>query len=354
MSDDLRILILGTGSIARRHAVQFGAIVGCRVVAAVDTGVNRAATFAQEHGIAQHFTELDAALAWGGFDAAVNSTPDPVHLPTTLQLLTAGKAVFCEKPLALNHADAMQMTHAAEQAGLVNMVNLTYRNAYALQEARRRVVAGEIGAVRHIQASYLQSWLTANYWGDWHTEERWLWRLSTAHGSKGVLGDVGIHIVDFAMFGADLGITALSARLRAFDKAPGGAIGPYRLDANDSAVMTVEFANGALGVIHMSRFATGNKNDLHLTIHGDRGALRIWADADASTLDACLGPDIETQSWTRIECPPTPANAERFVAALRSGINGAPDFRRGTDVQRILDACFVSDTEGRRVEISPD
>ncbi len=186
-----RILILGTGSIAARHAENFSAIPDCRIVAAVDINAERARLYAAEHRIQNRFADLDAALAWGEFDAAVNATPDGVHMPTTLQLLAAGKPVFCEKPLAINHRDALVMTEAAERAGLVNMVNLTYRNAHALQAARRMVMAGEIGAIRHVEASYLQSWLTADYWGDWHTSERFLWRLSSQHGSQGVLGDIG-------------------------------------------------------------------------------------------------------------------------------------------------------------------
>ena len=58
------------------------------------------------------------------------------------------------------------------------MVNFTYRNAHAIQKARTIIDEGAIGVVRHIEASYLQSWLTAQHWGDWRTEERWLWRLS--------------------------------------------------------------------------------------------------------------------------------------------------------------------------------
>ena len=269
-----------------------------------------------------------------------------------MQLLAAGKHVFCEKPLAVNHIDAAVMAAAAEKAGLINMVNLTYRNAFAIQRAREMVAEGAIGALRHVEASYLQSWLTAKHWGDWRTEERWLWRLSTGHGSTGVLGDIGIHIVDFATFGAGLDIAALQARLHTFDKAPGGAIGPYRLDANDSVAMTVEFTNGALGVIHMSRYATGHRNDLNLALHGDRGALRIWADADDSRLEACLGADIETQTWRIVECPPTPRNAERFVAALRLGVNGTPDFRRAATVQQVLDRCIDSSAEGRWLTVS--
>ena len=69
--------------------------------------------YAAAHDIPRSFGDLDAALAWGEFDAAVNATPDQVHLPTTLQLLAAGKDVFCEKPLAVNHDDALIMTEAA-------------------------------------------------------------------------------------------------------------------------------------------------------------------------------------------------------------------------------------------------
>ena len=203
-----------------------------------------------------------------------------MHKATTLALVAGGKPVFCEKPLALNAGDAMEMTEAAEAAGLVNMVNLTYRNASAIQTARRMVEAGEIGEVRHVQASYLQSWLTGRHWGDWRSEERWLWRLSSQHGSKGVLGDIGVHILDFATYGCAQDIVALGAKMKTFDKAEGGMIDTYRLDVNDSVAMSVEFGNGALGVVHMSRFATGKANDLDLLIHGDRGALKIWAELE--------------------------------------------------------------------------
>ncbi|MBB3950654.1 Gfo/Idh/MocA family protein [Aureimonas jatrophae] len=346
-----RILILGTGGIAHRHAEHFGAIPGCQLVAAVDTHLPRAREFATEHAIPNAFGSLAEAIAWGAFDAAVNSTPDGVHKATTLQLIEAGKPVFCEKPLAVDHPDAMAMTEAAEAAGLVNMVNLTYRNAHAIQMARRMVDEGRIGTIRHIDANYLQSWLTGRHWGDWRTEERWLWRLSAAHGSKGVLGDIGIHILDFATFGSGLEIAALQARMKTYHKAEGDRIGNYTLDVNDSVAMTVEMNNGALGVIHMSRYATGNLNDLHLTLYGEKGSLRIWANQLDSTLHVCLGPDIETATWKPVECPVTPRNEHRFAMALMSGENGQPSFRRAAEVQKLLDLCFVSDREGRMLPV---
>ncbi|GGE20905.1 oxidoreductase [Aureimonas endophytica] len=346
-----RIAILGTGSIAHKHAEHFSVIPGCRLVAAVDTNLDRAKIFAEMHAIPQVFASVEDLVAWGEFDAAVNSTPDAAHYPTTMQLIAARKAIFCEKPLAVNHRDAMTMTEAAEEAGLIAMVNLTYRNAHAIQTARRMVESGEIGTIRHVEASYLQSWLTGRHWGDWRTDERWLWRLSSAHGSKGVVGDIGVHILDFVTFGTNLDIVGLSAKLRTFDKAEGNRIGAYDLDVNDSCAMTIELANGALGVVHMSRFATGRRNDLDLVVHGEKGALKVWADHENSRLEVCLGPDIETQTWKLVDCPPTPKNAERFVIALLSGENGEPTFRRAAEVQKLLDLCFAADEEGRRLAV---
>jgi predicted dehydrogenase len=59
------------------------------------------------------------------------------------------------------------------------------------------VLAGELG-VKHVEASYLQSWLVSQAWGDWRTESAGCGACRPAHGSNGVLGDVGIHILDFA------------------------------------------------------------------------------------------------------------------------------------------------------------
>ena len=347
MSGTQRLLILGTGNIAHKHALQFGLVPGCEIVAAVDANADRAKAYAVEHGIPDTYDDLDAAIAWGGFDAAVNATPDAVHAATSLKLIAAGKAVFCEKPLAVNEADAFAMTEAAEAAGVINMVNLTYRNAHAIQKARAMVDAGEIGAVRHIEASYLQSWLTGKHWGDWRTEERWLWRLSKAHGSNGVLGDIGVHLVDFVSFGTGLDVASLQARLKTFDKAEGGRIGAYTLDANDSVAITAEMDNGALASIHMTRFATGNLNDLNLAIYGDKGALKIWANHLDSRLEACLGEDLDHQQWRKLMPPPTPRNEARFVTALASGVNGDPTFRRAAEIQRVLDLCVMSDANGR-------
>lgn len=236
------------------------------------------------------------------------------------------------------------MTKAAEAAGVVNMVNLTYRNSPAIQEARRMVQAGAIGELRHVEASYRQSWLVSKAWGDWRTEDKWLWRLSSRHGSTGVLGDVGIHILDFATYGAADDVVSLHADLVTFPKAEGDRIGDYVLDANDSVAMTARLQSGALATIVASRYMTGHANDLSLALHGTRGGIRVETDGKTSTLSACLGEDVDRQRWRTVVPPDVKRNARRFADALESGQNGDPSFRRAADMQKLIDAAFESST----------
>lgn len=348
----VRLLFIGTGAMARAHAERFALTPGCTLAGAVDVNPERARDFAETYGIPCAFESVADALAWDGFDAVVNATSDGAHKATTLPFLAAGKPVFCEKPLAPNRADALEMAEAAEAAGVINIVNLTYRNAAALQTARRMIEAGEIGTVRHVHASYLQSWLTGRHWGDWRTEERWLWRLSSAHGSRGVLGDLGIHILDFACYVAGQLPASIHCRLKTFAKAENDRIGDYELDANDSFVMSIEFDGGALGVVHSTRWAPGYANAQKVGVYGSRGGLEIWFESEAMGLKLCAGEDVNTQTWREVECPPVANTYRDFVDAVLDGVNREPSFRYATELQNVLDLAFESDRLGKELSVA--
>jgi predicted dehydrogenase len=338
----MRLLILGTGKMANQHAVRFSSLPGVHLVGAVDTDPVRLATFCEAHGIERRFSSVEEALAWGEFEAVSNVTPDAAHYATSMACIAAGKHVMCEKPLATNYPHALAMSDAAERAGVVAMVNLSYRNVAQIHAARELVLGGRIGTVKHIEASYLQSWLVSKAWGDWRTGQQWLWRLSKGHGSNGVLGDVGIHILDFVAFGAATDIEDMSCRLRTFPKAEGDRIGEYKLDANDSFVMTATFSSGALGVIHASRWATGHINELRLRVYGDKGGIEVQHTHLESHLRVCLDDDVETGTWREVEVLPVATNYERFVNAIRLNTPTEPSFRHAAELQRILDLASES------------
>lgn len=348
----VRLLILGTGGMAKNHAEGFSAIPGVTVVAGIDTRSEQLAAFQNTHNIPHGFSSVQDAVAWGEFDAVTNVTPDAAHYATTLPFLAAGKHVLCEKPLATNAKDAEEMTTAAQMAGVVNMVNLSYRNVPALQHAAQMVRDGAIGTIRHFEASYLQSWLTQPAWGHWDREPQWLWRLSTKHGSKGVLGDVGIHILDFATFIAGMDAVQVSCLLQTFDKAPGGQIGDYVLDANDSATMQLRLTNGALGTVGATRFATGHLNDLRLRLYGQTGGLEVTFEKAVSHLRICTGEDVQTGVWRDVDCPPVPTIYQRFISAIRGESAADPDFARGAALQRLLDRAVDSaDQDGKLLAV---
>lgn len=342
----IRVLIVGTGGMAHDHARAYAAQDDVQLVAGVDTNADNLAAFQAEFDIPNGFASVDDALAWGQFDAVSNVTPDGVHHRTTMPLLAAGKHVLCEKPLAANAADAAEMAEVAQAAGVINMVNLTYRNVPALMRAAKIVADGQIGDVRHFEASYLQSWLTQPAWGVWSQEDQWLWRLSSAHGSLGVLGDVGVHILDYATFAAGLAAAEVSCRLTTFDKAEGGRIGDYVLDANDSASLHLTLENGAAGVIHASRFASGHLNDLRLRLYGTTGGIEVSFEKWESRLRMCAGDQLEAAEWVDVTVPDVKTNYVRFIDAIRDGTQVQPNFARGAALQKVLDVAIESDADG--------
>ncbi len=341
----VRLAIVGTGGMARMHADAFSKIEGVKLVGAVDVNSDNLVRFCVDFNIPNQFSSVEDLIAWGEFDAISNVTPDKFHYETTLPLLQAKKHVFCEKPLATNYAHAKEMADIANAQGVCNAVNLTYRQGSALQQAHEMIKQGILGKIRHFEASYLQSWLSQPAWGEWREQDQWLWRLSTAHGSKGTLGDIGVHILDYVSYIANSNLTPLSCVLKTYDKAENNQIGVYTLDANDSFIMTValdkksSYGDGAVGTVTATRFAAGHHNDLKVCIYGEHGALEVTDRMFDVKLRACIGMENMTNAtWQEISCNEVPTNYQGFIASVRGEPNNIPDFNRGAEMQKILDA----------------
>ena len=134
-------------------------------------------------------------------------------------------------------------------------------------------------------------------------------------------------------------------------RSPAARIGEYDLDANDSFTMTVDFANGALGVIHASRWATGHLNELRLRMHGDRGALEVIHSTEGSQLRGCLGEDVEKAVWRELDAGTVPTNYQRFAAAVAAGQQIEPGFRHAAELQKILDLAIETERERRELKV---
>jgi predicted dehydrogenase len=346
-SKPIRIGIIGTGGMANAHAAAFAAIPGVQLAACMDVVPGRAEAFAAKHHIA--LATSQRARFFDAVDAVSIVTPDRFHSEPAIASFEAGKHVLCEKPLTVTLAEARAVAAAAAaRPDLIGMVNFSYRRSAAAQQAARIVADGRLGALRHVNAHYLQSWLVSDAWGGW-SSEAFLWRLQTAAGSGGVLGDIGVHILDLTtMVAGDA--DRLRCEWRTFPKAHGDRFlsewpGGQRLDANDSAVIELDFASGAFGIVQASRWATGHANHLRVEVHGSHGALRFDLDESYERLQLCSGRDVHRHAWKARTYRPAPDMWQRFCKAVREGRPDQPSIARGAQVQAMLDACERSARE---------
>jgi predicted dehydrogenase len=140
----------------------------------------------REHQIAHCFASAEELCASPDVDAVFITSPDAMHHADTLMALRHGKAVLCEKPVAMNSAEAKEMADAAKAAGLLYGVAQNFRYNHSLDWIRERIQAGKIGQPQSAYAEF-----------DYPAERaprKWIKDPSLACG--GPIGDVGVHCID--------------------------------------------------------------------------------------------------------------------------------------------------------------
>lgn len=334
------------------------------LVAVCGRDAGRTRTFAEANSIPLAFTDVDEMCASGEIDAVVISTVNKTHHPMTMAALGHGIHVLCEKPLAMNPAEADEMAAKAAETGLVCMVPFTYRFMPTSQYVKRLVDDGFVGR------PYL---VNLRYYAAFARDGTYAWRFDLDEAGSGVLGDIGSHWIDMArwLVGDVDAVTCTLTRHIERDPRPDGA--PY-VQADDGANILVEFANGAHGVIVVSAVCWGDPpfGQIHeIDIHGSDGTVRAVNDwnAQQDVRGARAGDEIAAMPipddiWGDVRRDvvgdtyrdvfrTTDVLARGWVSAIAAGRNHVdPGFDDGAAVQRILTACQRSADEGRRVLVA--
>ncbi|MFV2002883.1 MAG: Gfo/Idh/MocA family protein, partial [Paracoccaceae bacterium] len=193
--------------------------------------------------------------------------PTHLHHETALAAITAGKHVYCEKPLALTLQQADEMAAAAARAGVKTMVGYNYIKNPAYLHAQRLVVAGSISEIIHFRG-----WVDEDYQAD--PDLPWTWRARLSEAGLGALGDLGCHLVSMAV-GLAGPIESLIAEMQTVHRervlADGSAMAP--VENEDVATALVRFVGGVHGSLSTSRCAWGRKNRLTWELHGTKGMI---------------------------------------------------------------------------------
>ncbi|MBR7104927.1 MAG: Gfo/Idh/MocA family oxidoreductase [Lentisphaeria bacterium] len=197
-------------------------------------------------------------------------TPNHCHFPIAKALLEAGFHVLCEKPLAMDSAEAAALEQLVKVTGKQFCLMHNYTGFPMIRQARSLIAAGELGTIRKVNVEYSLGWLASPNAG-----KQAAWRVDPKQsGISGCMADIGTHAQNLIEFVTGLKIDAVSAELASFV--------PGRLLDDDGSVL-LRFDSGARGVIFASEVATGEENNFILKIYGDKAALE-WHEQDPENL----------------------------------------------------------------------
>ena len=238
-----------------------------RSAAAIGLGPDRS------YGSYEEMAKLEAARP-DGIEAVVIVTPNHMHYPVARAFLEAGIHVICDKPMTSTLADARALAALVHKSGKLFVLTHNYTAYPMVRQARRMVVAGEIGKIRVVQVEYPQAWLATKL--EDSGQKQAAWRTDPARsGAGGCVGDIGTHAFNLASFVTGLDVESLSADVSTFVE--GRAV-------DDNIHVLLRFAGGAKGMLWASQVAAGHENDLRLRVYGETGALsfaqeepnRLW------------------------------------------------------------------------------
>lgn len=209
-----------------------------------------------------------------GIDFVSIVSPNHHHLPAARAALAAGLPVISDKPATATLAEARELAACVAAAGLPYALTHTYSGYPLVREARARVAAGALGAIRKVVVEYPQGWLAGEAVG-----KQAEWRVDPARsGPGGCIGDIGTHAFQLAEFISGLKVTQILADL--------GAVVPGR-PVDDDCTVLLRFEDVgfgvARGVLLASQIEVGEMNGLRIRLYGEKGGL-VWKQEAPNTL----------------------------------------------------------------------
>jgi len=360
MTEKVKIGIIGTGF---ARLTQIPAFVNCEdaeVVSVASASLANAKRVAADFDI-EHFTDdWRETVKREEIDLISITTPPNLHHEMTMFALEHDKHILCEKPMAMNAAEAEEMTKAAKEKGLMALIDHELRFLNGRRKAYEMIRNGEIGKVVHFKqmfrnASRGKADIPWNWWSD-------------IEAGGGALGAIGSHAIDGFQWFLDTEITDIFCLLKTNVKERVDFKGAKRaVTVDDEVNMILKFADSELtqdasGTVSLSVVEAG-KYDFNCKIFGSEGSIIVgesgelwfakmgsnkWEEIDIDLGDA--PPDTKAGGWSRGFM----SFSREIVSALKEGkteISHAATFADGLKIQRVLDAARESDASGKMIKI---
>lgn len=369
--------MIGYGSIGRVHALAYRSLpyhyglpaAAVRIAGVATTRRETAQAAAAEIGCDFWTDDYRELLARPDIDGVDICVPNHMHAEIVTAAAAAGKHIYCEKPLAMNVAEAQQIVAAVQTAGVNAQLTFHFRFFPAILRAQQLVASGFLGRVfsfrgRYYRSSYIDP------------QKPLSWRQQKAIAGGGALFDIGSHILDllYALLGEFASVQAAMETLIRERTVAAGSTETAAVDVDDLALLHLRTRDGVLGLVEVSRMGTGATNDLSFEIFGELGAIRFSA-VDPNWLEVYDVRDAEkpiggmrgfrkVETVSRYEGQKAPdwsmtpdfvrAHAEcqyQFLRAVAEGRPASPSVVDGLHIQAVMAAAERAAAEGRWVEV---
>ena len=347
----VKVGILGAGNIGRVHVERLRRLPGVEVMAVADAVEPAAAQTAKDFAVPECFTDYRALLKVPDIDAVFVCTPNAFHRQMAMDSLRAGKHVFCEKPMAMNAAEAARMVRTARESDRLLFMGFCNRFRGKSQGLRKMIEAGKLGEIYHVVVNVVRRRGVPAI-GSWFTQK------GLAGG--GALIDIGVHMLDLNLWfiGYPEPVAVSGATYMKFGHrkdyvyvsmwgkpTPGGVF-----DVDDYATAFVRFANGCTLTLECSWAANIPATHWSSFIMGDKGGAKfdLTADLEIFTEDTGYIADLRPQFS---EPDHYEAQDAHFISCVRGQSQPLCTGEQGLVVQKIIDAIYRSSMMGKEVRV---
>jgi predicted dehydrogenase len=291
----------------------------------------------EQSGFERFTTDYRDLLAGDDINTLVIASPNYLHREMLLAALATDKAIYTDKPLANNLAEAREIVAAARARGRDAQISFTLRYLPAIQHMRRFLLEGRLGEIYTFRLAY--------YRASYRSPEKPLrWKAEMAKSGGGVLSDLVPHLADLLIWliGVPERITA-QTRIFIPERPPApGSRERVRVETDDHVIIQAALPGGQIGTIESGRLIAGAVSNLSVELYGSAGSLR-WNIMEPRTLffaDARLA-DSE-QGWQPLAAVPDNMGGQLSRAdapedAINSNIAAFADFLSRTHVGQPYD-----------------
>jgi len=343
----LRVGVVGAGGIAAAHLESLSQQVGARAVAIADVNEELARERAERFGIAAVYADYRELVANPEVDAVLVCVPNYLHAPVAIAALTAGKHVFCEKPMATSVDEAREMVEAAKAHQRVLMLGQHYRYLGEVRKVKELIAQGALGRIYFAKAGWMRRQGIPG-WGSWFTQKE--------RAGGGCLIDIGVHMLDVAWYlmGSPPPDSVLGATFAAFGPEKRG-LGSWgvrdeagHFDVEDLASAVVRFKTGSALTVDVS-WAAHHPDRMWLYLLGERGGVSLF-DRPLTVYTEEGGQLREWQPEVSRD-DVRPHLLRHFVYCCRTGARPISPGEEGLEVTRMLQAIYESAKSGRSVSL---